>query len=841
MARRELRASWKRLSFFFISLAVGVAAIVALRSVIQSVRKALASESRALTAADVLISANRPLKDDTSRALRERFSRESSLEWIEAVETTTMARSSAEGEGSATLVELRAIDAGFPYYGKIALEGERPYAHALLAGGGALARSELLARLGIGVGDPIWLGERRFTIRGVLRDEPGRDFSLFRLGPRVLIDRRDLETTGLLRFGSRASHQILVKLADRAVDPLVKDLRDLDLLKDEFVRVRSYREAEDRIGRRLAHTENYLSLAGFVIVMLGGVGVWSVIRVFIHQRLKTIAIWKCLGATTRQVLGAHLLQVMVLGLGGSLLGVVLAAVLVRSLPSGLVPGTEAVTYRLTGSAAAQGLAVGILISLLFSLVPLLSVRRIKPFLLLRPEHDGAFGLRLRLDRWTALTLALVASALVAVAAWQAGSAAVGILTAAGFVAVALALHLAGRALTRLLLPLGRKARFPLRHALIGLDRPGNQTRVLLLAVGLGSFFVFSIFTVEKNLLEEFALELGEDAPDLFVLDVQADQVESLREIARSHGARSVNLVPVLRARVTGVDGRQVRLEGYEEVSRLGSLGREYTITYRDRLEANERIVDGRFWDETASSEPEVSIELSLRDRFRIGIGDRVRFDVMGRTLDAKVTSVRAVEWSESRNGGFMFLFRPGIFESAPHSYVGFIQAPKAPDARARFQRELVSALPNLSIVDLRDVLKALGEVVRKVSIAVSLVGAMALVSGGIILVGSVAMTRFQRSYETAILRTLGASRRDMTVMMLCEYGTLGILAGAVGAAGAAALGWAVCREVFEIPYHAAIVDNLVGVGLAAMSVSGVGLATTLSVLKHKPLSILRAE
>jgi len=851
MAMRELRSSWARLAFFFLCIALGVAAIVALRSVIQSLSAGLTREGRALIAADVLLESGRPWSEKVRLSLLGPTLDPAVLERSDGIETSTMVRAGSVDTGRAALVELRAVEPSFPLYGQITLEGGARYSPKMLQGQGALVRRELLTRLGVRVGDAIWIGSKSFVIRGVLLKEPGRRLSNFSLGPRVLIDRVDLEKTGLLALGSRARYQLFLKLPPSQVEPFSRKLKDQ--LKNDFVTVRSYAENEDLLGRRLARTEDYLSLAGFVIMILGGLGVWSVARVFMHQKLRSIAILKCLGATSRSILATYLFQMLGLGLAGSLLGVGLAAAVVHFVPPGLVllgglgAVGEGATGGLTLPAVAQGLGLGVGISLLFSLVPLLAARRVKPLLLLRHEVAGGGELAAarsggwRRDPRELLARLTVGAAVLALGTWQAGSLRAGAFVLGGFAGILLILHLAGWALVRAVAPLGKSAWFPLRHAVINLSRPGSQSRVILLSVGLGCFFILTIRSLEANLKEQFALEMGEDAPDLFVLDIQEDQAGPFAELARSLGASRIRLAPVLQARVTGVEGQEVQLADYEAVRKLGSLGREYTITYRASLEANERVVEGRFWEASASPEPEVSIERSLRDRFGIRVGDKVRFDILGRSVEARVTSVREVEWSESRNGGFMFLFRPGALEGAPHTFLGFLRAPVDADARARFQREIVSRFPNLSLIDLSDVLLAIAEVVRKISLGISLVGTVALLAGGLTLLGSLAITRFERLYQTAIFRTLGAGKRAVALMMLFEYGGLGALAGVAGALGSLAMSWAASRYLLEIPWKPAVAPLAFGVTLAALFASAAGVLTALDVLRHKPLSILRAE
>lgn len=846
MVGREARASWRRLLFFFLCVAVGVGAIVALRSVIQSVRGALVAEARTLTAADVVVSTNRPWDPQARARIDQRLREAGAVGVAETIETATMARPADERKAVARTVELQGVEAGYPYYGRVELEGGVPYTHDLLKGQGALVRPELLAQLDLRVGDGIVLGDLVFTIRGVVLSEPGRRLGFFSFGPRVLVDFADMARTGLLQFGSRARYALLVKVPDARIDPLVQALRDD--FRQQFINAHSYRGAEDRMNDDLARAENYLSLVGFIIVILGGIGVWSVTRVFVRQKLRAIAVMKCLGASTAQVLAVYLAQVVALAALGSLLGLGVAVLALAALPAGLLSGFGAVTPGLTWSASLQGVAVGVLVSLLFSLVPLLEIRHARPLLLLRDEaarqssvtQPGGRWWR-RID-WVQVAAALLMSvALVGVASWQAASWRAGALVCAAFVAVALVLHLVGALLVRVVAPLRMTGWFPLRHAVISVSRPGNQTRTILLAVGLGAFFIIGVRSLQANLLHAFRIDLRRDGPDLFLVDIQPDQEPGVRQfLARAHPSFPAKLLPVLRARVTGVRGRTLNLDGFDEVRGQGSLAREYVVTYRDHLEANERLVAGAFWD-SPSPTPEVSIEKGISQRFGIGVGDTMRFDVLGRAVEARVASVRQVEWADARSGGFMFVFRPGVFDAAPKTFIAAARGPDSPADRARLQRDLVAAFPNVSAIDVREVARTVEGVAGNVTLAVSIVGLIALFAGVLILMGSVAMTKFQRLHESAVFKTLGASTRTLTAMLAIEYGALGSLAGTVGAVTSLGLSWGLCRYVLDVPWSPTPGVAAAGLVMTALLVGVIGVAASVDVLRRRPLAILRAE
>ena len=859
MALREVRASWRRLLFFFVCVAIGVGAIVLLRSVIQTVRTTLMSEARARLGADVVVGTNRPWTPELRTLVDARLALAPVRARMETIDVATLVRpASGKGAAAARMVELRGIEPSFPFYGAVTLADGRPYSHALIANHGILVRPELLTQLDIEVGDAVVVGGQSFTIRGVIAQEPGRRAGGFSLGSRALVDLHDLEGTGLLSFGSRANYRLLLRVDDAGVEPLEKQLRTD--LTPHFAGATSYRSVEDDIGEDLARAENYLSLVGFVVLILGGIGVWSVTRVFVRQKVKSVAILKCVGATTRQVLAAYVLQVVLLGLAGSLLGVALAKLALSAIPERVGAALGATAYSLTLSAVWQGLAVGLLVSLLFSLVPLLEVRRVKPLLLLRGGTSGSgdpaysapwwtiAGARARLaavDRTQAVTALMVSLVLVAIAGWQAASLKVGAIVCAGFAGLALVLSLVSGGIVGAVRPVARARWFPLRHAVLSLGRPGNQTRVILLAVGLGSFFVIGVRSLQSSLLDQFNLQLGTSGADMFLIEIlppQVDKVRAFLDERKAPASGTPQLIPVMRARVTGVKGREVNLESFEAVRQRGSLGREYTITYRDHLQPNETVTNGAFWSSASSGEDaEVSIEKSIHDRFKINVGDTVRFDVVGRSIDARVTSVREVEWEDARSGGFMFVFRPGPLDKAPQTYIGILKAPEDAGDRGRFQRDLVAQFPNVSAIDVREVLAGIKTIVDNVTLAISIVGGIALVSGILILAGAVAMTKFQRVYEAAILRTLGASTRMLGAMLAIEYGGLGLLAGLVGAAGALALTWSVSRWVFEIPWRPAPGLALIGALVTMALVGIVGVTSSYDVLRKKPLGTLRAE
>jgi putative ABC transport system permease protein len=336
---------------------------------------------------------------------------------------------------------------------------------------------------------------------------------------------------------------------------------------------------------------------------------------------------------------------------------------------------------------------------------------------------------------------------------------------------------------------------------------------------------------------------------MFLVDIQQDQVEGVRALLQERmdpGSPPARVIPVLRARVVGVRGRDTNLENYSDVRGRSGLSREYVITYRNQLERNERLVKGAFWEDQPPLAPdapmqEVTIEEGIAGRNRINPGDTMRFDVLGRIIEARVTGVRHVDWEDSRSGGFMFVFRPGAFERAPHTFIGFLRGPEDSTARARLQHDLVTRYSNVTAIDGREILARIQGIVDNVVLGVSVVGGIALFSGILILVGAVAMTKFQRVYDAAILRTLGATTRTLSTMLALEYFALGLLAGVIGAGGALGLSWAVATYLLEIDWRPEPVLLTAGIFATSALVGTVGVIASLDVLRRKPLATLRAE
>ncbi len=839
MAYREIRASWHRLLFFFLCIAIGVGSIVSLRSIVQNVRASVAAQAQALLTADVQITSGTPLNEQASAILEKYYKSPDVVAHSSVIEMPTMVRALSNENVAPKQIEIRAVQSPFPFYGEMILTNGQPYSFSLLQERGIIVRPALLQQLGVNIGDKVKIGKLEFTIRGVVEREPGNTLTAFSFGPRVFANYDDVIAAGLTGFGSRARYRVQLKTRTGQAEAVTKTIKE-ELKSQPTISVRSYRDAENRVADSFTQVENFLSLIGLIILVLGGIGISSVTRVFIQQKMKTIAVLKCLGGRNSLVLGTYLAQVVALGVIGSALGLVIAKITLVILPRYLADRIPAgIEIGLTWPAIVQGFGIGIMIALLFAALPLLQIRNIKPILVLRASDE--IGKAKRFDLLRISIGAGVISGLLALAGWQAGSIKIGAIFLAGLGATAFILNLAGSLLIRFVKRLRHVKSFALRQGINSLYRPGNQTKVILLAVGLGAFFIISVRLLQANLLNEFSLNLGADAADMYLIDIQPKQRNDVAALLNQQLGTKPELIPTMRARIAEINGNPVNPDSNDKAKNQGMIARDYVCTYRGYLDPNEKIIEGKYWDEAPSKEPEISIEEIVRDELKLKLGDSLTFDFAGQRFTAKITSVRRVDWRNARIG-FFVVFRPGALDELPQQMlITAVKAPPPGAERVNFQRTILDRFGNISVIDVRDILEAASKVIDTVSTAVTFVGGFVFLSGLLILIGSIAMTKYHRLYESAILKTLGAKRKLIILITLIEYGILGLLAGLIGSAAAILLSWSVSKYSLEISWSFLPSINFMGVLLTLLIVAVIGVLSSWDVMIKKPLGILRAE
>lgn len=834
MAVREVRTGWRRLLFFVLSIAVGVGALVGIASFSANLEGAIRREARTLMAADVQLTSNQPFDAETRATLAP----------IVAVggrtaELAEMPSMAARVDGARTqLVELKGLRGGYPFYGELVTEPARPLSE-LLADGGIVVEEALLLQLGVAVGERIKLGGREFRVAGLLRREPDRVAAAFSLGPRVLIDLDDVESAGLITVGSRVRHRLLVGLPGD-VDAGAVTAR-LDAALDERVQVSSFEAAQPTLRLFLARMRDFLRLATLVTLVLGGLGVAQSIRVFLQQKQDTIAILKVVGATTREVTAVFVVQCLGLAVLGSGLGLGLGVALQQVLPRvvGELLPVEVVGAFVPG-AALEGVAVGVITALLFCLLPLLAIRGVAPAQILRRELAVVPPVADRRAR--VLALVVLGGGLAGLAAWLAGSWLLGGIFVVGVAAALLVLAGASRAALAGLRRLPRARSLSVRQGLGNLTRAGSQATAVMVSLGLGVAVIAQIQLVQSGLLARVADDAPADAPNFFFIGILPEQVEPFRRLLAEQGAaEGLRLVPIVQARLARIAGREVADMQFASESDERAVTREFAITWQDEMPPGNQIVAGAWWTaEAAANESLVSVSDGLADNVDLQVGDELVFDIQGVRVPTRVESVRAVDWGQLQTN-FVFILTQRALVGAPASWAATARSRPGPEGRRALQAAVITAMPNVTAIDAAEVIERVQSLVDRIAGVIRFMAGASVLAGLVILIGSIAATRFRRVREAAIFKALGATRGALLRALAVEYAALGAVAGVVGTAVGAALSWAVLTLVLGIPWHAPVVVLLaLPLATAALTVI-VGLAALLGVIAEKPLAVLRSE
>ncbi len=846
MAAREVRASPRRLLLLTTSVAVGVAALVAINSFTANLRDSVRRQAQELLGADLLLEARQPLPASAEAVIDTLIGRGAR----QARLTNFSAMAYVPRTDGTRLVQVAALRGEYPFYGRIRTEPEAAWA-GLQGDRNVVVDPSLLTALRARVGDSLALGETRFVISGTVVSAPGNVGVRAAFGPRIFIPARYLEETRLLGFGARAEYEAYLRLpAGLSAETVAETHRAT--LRGERVRVRTVADDRERLNETLSRLTGYLGLVALIALLLGGIGVASAVVVFIRQRMDTIAVLRCLGATGRRVLAVYGVEAAGMALAGSLVGALVGVAFQQALP-GLLADLLPVDVETAVSWSAIGLGVGmgLWVALVFALFPLLSVRRVPPLAALRRDFEPEPRPR---DPWRwAVAIALAAST-VGLAAIQVGSGRQGAIFAGGVAVALLVLWAASWALVRAArrwLPAGLP--YLWRQGLSNLHRPSNQTVTVVLAIGFGAFLLGTLVLVQLNLLQQLRLSGGPARPNLVLFDIQPDQLSAVRRELRDAGLSSAAPVPIVPMRIASVKGRPVRGILSDTSAGGGSSAwafrREYRSTFRDSLVGSERLAAGTWW-ETAAREagsagsngtalPAISVETGLAEELGIGLGDEIVWDVQGIPIPTRVASLREVDWARFEPN-FFVVFEPGSLDGAPHTLVTLTRIER-PDARGSFQRRLAERLPNVTTLDLSVVQEALERLVDRVVLAIRFMAAFTLATGTLVLIGALATSRFQRIREGALLRTLGATRSQILRIVLAEYFALGAMAAAVAALLSAAAAWALAKWVFEgrfSPQPLSLAGLVLGV--VALTVV-VGLLNSREVIRRTPLEVLRGE
>jgi putative ABC transport system permease protein len=830
LAWRETRGAWRQFAGFLVCIALGVGALVAVLSVAATLDRSLGREARALLGGDVELRSASPLDPEADAPVQDLARRGATVTRVR--ELVGMARNPARG--GTLLVEMKAVDAAYPLYGRLDTTPARPL-DALLASGGVVVEEALLTRLDLAVNDAITIGDATLTVTGVLGKEPDRAASLFTLGPRVLLNAASLDATGLLRPGSRVRHRTLLRLP-ASIEPTVARAAIVQATADPAVRVATFDEAQPGLRRFFDQLTAYLRLVGLTSLFVGGIGVAAAVRAFLAKKVATIAILRCVGANARTLTAVYSVQALALGALGSLAGAVLGTAAQLALGPLLQPFVPfELEARPSPVAVATGLLAGLLATLLFALWPLLSARAVPPAILLRHPVDAG-GVRPRRPWATAIG---IAGGLAALTLWQAGPLKIGAIFI-GAAAGALGVLVLGAWGTRALaVRLPRPRSVAWRHGLSGLFRPGSQTINVTVALGIGVTLLTAVALLERGIGRQLDLERRREAPSFFFVDVQPDQAEALSRIVTAvPGGAPPSLVPVVRARLRAINGEPIVRERWAGRQDAWRVTREYVLTFADERPSGTVLTRGRWWTPGDRGRAWISVEAEAARALGIDLGGTLTFDIQGLEVTAEVLSLRKVDW-QTLGANFFVIFSPGPLDGAPFAYLGTARVP--PEADRAVQDGIAAAFPNVTVVPVRDVLQRVTGVLDRIAIAVRLVALFVLGAGLTVMAEALAQSRAQRLYESVVLRTLGATRGRVARAFAVEYGCLGLVAGLGGAVTGALTAWIVLRFVLDVP------PVLEPVPIAAALLASVALAVsvgflgTFRLLGRKPLPVLRRE
>ena len=849
IAAREMRSSRGKFFFVVLSVAIGVAALTGVRGFSSSFRATLLTRARSIMAADVSARMFAQPTPEEQKGLEDIAA--DGVEMTPVTELLSMA--SSPKTLNPLLVSLKAVDpAMYPFYGTVELAPAADLKDVLTADSVVVA-DDLLVRLHLKVGDELKIGTRQFRIASVVVNEPDRLSGNFAAGPRVLISREGLESSGLLAPGSHAGQRFLFKLpaprdGSAMPDSAVAGLKDrLEKLLPES-QVIDYRETNPALTQGLDRATNLLSLMSLVALVLGAIGVGMAMRTHLQQRLDTIAIMKSLGASSGQIMKIYLLQTLLLGLLGGVLGVALGVGVQMAFPRLLTGLLHMQTeIHVQARTVMTGLGVGVLTTLLFTLPPLLDIRGVRPILILRravEESDDPFVSaifrKLRNNGAQIAAAVLILAGLAAIAATLSDSAMVGGVFSLGLVTV-LAVLLAGAALmlAGLRLFLGRtRLNLPsaVRHGLANLYRPGNPSAALLAALGLGVMQIMTVYFVQQAVVRELHISSAPNLPNVFLVDITPKEIDGVRALIKAQPSVTApaEMLPVVSSRIVEIDGvqaDQAKLKNFPK-----RMLRSISLTWSTAAPAGTNIIAGKWWsaDEKA---PVVAVNERDAERLGVKIGSQITFAAQDSRFTARVVALTKPDGQHvfSRAG---FILPPAVLAGFPVVWYGGVHAD--PARVGELQRALYNAYPTVTVINVAQALETVRSVVIQITYVIQFLAVFSIFAGIIILASGIAGTRYRRIREVVVLKTLGATRRRIVTVFSIEFAVLGLVAGTIGITFANLIARVLLHRM-DVIFHWQWGWSVAAlVGTAALTVA-TGWIASHRILGQKPLEVLREE
>jgi len=829
MAWRDSRSNYKKLALFMASIVLGIAAVVSIQSFSENLKENIALQSKSLMGADFII-------DSRQKPNEKVLSIIDSLGGADAKEINFLSMCLFPKNGAAKLVQIRGLEGGFPFYGNLETVPESA-ANEYQQKGGALVDATVMLQYNIKPGDSIKIGNVVIPIVGSLKSAPGSASFSSAAAPPVYIPYHIIENTGLIQVGSRLEYQFYF-----VTDP-EKDLVQLNakldpILDAEDADIDTHSDTSQRLGRRYENFIVFLNLVAFIALLLGCVGIASSVHIYIKEKVKDVAILKCLGATRKQTFLIFVIQITGMGFLGGLTGSAAGIVLQELFPlliGDFLPFDIQTTIH--PESLILGLLLGVSMSVLFALIPLLSTWYVSPLRVLRIDEN----INEKSKKANVLVLVGIFVFILLFSNWLLNNWIYALSFILGIIITFLILAGISSLFVRLI-----KKYFPstwgfcARQSLLNLFRPQNQTMILILAIGVGTFLISTLYFTKDLLLAKLSLENNSMTPNIILLDVQSDQRD---EVAASLD-NVIDNIPIVTMRVHSINGRPVNEIKSDTSSTINPwmLNHEFRVTYRDSLIGSESITSGQ-WVAQESYNTSVPVSISIAESIaqngQLIVGDSLTFNVQGVLMRTKIASIRAVDWGRMQLN-FSIVFPKGILEKAPQFNVLTTHTPNE-SSSAKLQNELINKFPNISIIDFRQMLVLIENVLAKISWVINFMAIFSIFTGIIVLIGAVRTSKYQRIKENVLLRTLGATSAQISKITAYEYLYLGVLGSLSGIMLSLLSSQLLAWFVFDLAFKPSLFPFIVLFPGITLLVLFIGIMNSRSVLNSPPLQILRKE
>ncbi|MBW1298320.1 FtsX-like permease family protein [Aquimarina litoralis] len=827
MAWRDGRASISRLFLFMASIILGIAAVVSIQLFSTNLKQNIQRQSKSLLGADYIIDSRQKPNEKVQAIIDSLVP--------DAYEVNFPSMAAFPKSGAAKLVQVRGMEGGFPFYGDLETTPENA-ASSYQQKGGALVDATLMLQYNLKTGDSIKLGVITFPIIGGINSMPGSSGIGASVAPTVLIPYRFVEKTELLQVGSRKEYQYFFVDPAKDLDALEKVLDPI--LDDENADLDTHTSSSRQIGRSYDNLGRFLNLAAFIALLLGCIGIASSVHIYIKEKLTDVAVLKCLGASRKQSFLIYLIQIAAMGLIGGLVGTLLGIGLQYALPALL---QEFLPFDIQITTAPQpiimGLLLGMFMSVLFALLPLLGTWYVSPLEVLRVSENPPVKSR----KARIIAFGAIISFVFIFCIWIFGDLKFALSFVIGvFVTFAILAGISVLFIRAIKRYFPSSWGFTARTSLLNLFRPNNQTMVLILAIGLGTFLISTLYFTKDILLAKTQLDNSSDQANLILVDVQPEQRDAAMATLNANNSEvldNLSIVTMRMQKIKGIVANDIRKDTTSTV-REWVLNHEFRTTFRDSLIASETVVEGDWVEETKPGEDVViSISEGLAKDAQIGLGDKVVFNIQGVLMETIIGSIRKVDWTRLQLN-FMVVFPKGVLEQAPQFHVLTTYVPDT-NKSATLQQQLVSKFPNITVFDLRQIYTVIEDILQKISWVINFMAFFSILTGLIVLIGSVRTSKYQRIKESVLLRTLGAKSKQILRITALEYLYLGILGSLAGILLSLISSQLLATLLFEEPFVPSGIPFIVFLPGIVLVVLAIGLSNIRSVLQSPPLAILR--